>query len=231
LEIEYDKLMSPTIQEFLRRKGAVGFLSVLNERGKTYSEIESEVEITTDTISKRKDEALEIGLVGLEPARHNDRTVNEYHLTDFGEELVQQMALKGIVSNYLDMRTHQEKVEEKNAELIDWIYDNPGYFAGFTEANEETLIDRTGDVESSSPDNPSTNSDSTPDESNTTEPPGTDSEEMDDSDNAESEGGKDAGGDEDNRSQSRLSDPDVQERIKKLAESDTDGEDDGEDAQ
>ena len=222
--------MSLTVQEFLRRKGAVGFLSVLNERGKTYSEIDSEVAITTDTISKRKDEALEIGLVGLEAARHNDRTVKEYHLTDFGEELVQQMALKGIVSNYLDMRTHQEKVEEKNAELIDWIYDNPGYFAGFTEAHEETLIDRTGDEESDSPDDPSTNSEPTPDESSSTEPPDTDSKIIDGSDDTESEDGG-SSGDEDGRSQSRLSDPDVQERMNELAESAEDDEDGNEDAQ
>lgn len=222
--------MSLTVQEFLRRKGAVGFLSVLNERGKTYSEIDSEVAITTDTISKRKDEALEIGLVELEAARHNDRTVKEYHLTDFGEELVQQMALKGIVSNYLDMRTHQEKVEEKNAELIDWIYDNPGYFAGFTEAHEETLIDRTGDEESDASDDTSKNSESTPDKPSSTEPPDADSEMIGGSDDTESED-VDSSDDEDGRSQSRLSDPDVQERMNELAESDEDDEDSDENAQ
>ena len=117
--------MAPTIQEFLDSKGGVGLLAALNERGKTYTEIELEVAISSDTISKRKDEALEIGLIEMKPAKRRNRTVTEYHLTDFGEELVRQMALKGIVSNYLSMRTHQRKVDEKKEELIDWVYQNP----------------------------------------------------------------------------------------------------------
>lgn len=139
--------MAPTIQKFLRLKGGVGLLTVLNERGKTYSEIESEVEITSDTISKRKDEALEIGLIDMKPARRNNRTVTEYHLTDLGEELVREMALKGVVSNYLSMRTHQRQVEEKTEEVIDWVNQYPSQLMEFVEAREETLIDRSEDDE------------------------------------------------------------------------------------
>lgn len=143
--------MSLTVQEFLNRKGAVGLLSVLTERGKSYSEIEEEVAITTDTISRRKDEAMEIGLIELKPARRGDRTVQEYHLTDFGEALAEQMSLKGIVSNYQDMRTHQEKVEQKTEDLIDWLGENRRHFLGFTEAHEETLIERSENIDSGSP--------------------------------------------------------------------------------
>lgn len=134
--------MAPTVQKFLALKGGVGLLSVLNERGKTYSEIESEVAITSDTISKRKDEALEIGLIEMKPARRKNRTVTEYHLTDLGEELVRQMSLMGIVSNYQSMRTHQREVDAKTADLIDWVYENPNQLLEFTESREETLIDR-----------------------------------------------------------------------------------------
>jgi len=148
--------MAPTIQEFLDSKGGVGLLAVLNERGKTYTEIESEVAISSDTISKRKDEALEIGLIEMKPAKRRNRTVTEYHLTDFGEELVRQMALKGIVSNYLSMRTHQRKVDEKREELIDWVYQNPSQFMEFVEAREETLIDREDEDMDGSEDAPET---------------------------------------------------------------------------
>lgn len=135
--------MSETVEEFLQRKGGVGLLSVLHEGGKTYSEIESEVSITSDTISKRKDEALEIGLIDIQAARRNNRTVNEYHLTDFGEAVTERMAVKGVVSNYQSMRMHQRKVEEKTADVVDWLSENPDYFVHFEEVEKETLIDRT----------------------------------------------------------------------------------------
>lgn len=136
------------VQEFLRQKGAIGLLTVLNERGKTFTEIESEVEITSDTLSKRTDKAIEIGLVEMKAAKRHNRTATEYHLTEFGEEIVQRMALEGVVSNYLDMRTHQRKLEEKTEDVIDWLYENPGQFLEYEEANNETLIDRTEDADS-----------------------------------------------------------------------------------
>lgn len=141
-ELEFTVMVEVTIQEFLDRKGGVGLLVVLNERGKSYSEIEAEVAISSSTISKRKDEALELGLIEMNPSQRYNRTVTEYHLTPLGENLVRQMSLMGIVSNYQDMRTHQKKVEEKTEELIEWIGENPDQIGGYTEAQEETLIDR-----------------------------------------------------------------------------------------
>jgi len=135
--------MSTTVEQFLQQKGGVGLLSVLHEGGKTYSEVESEVAITSDTISKRKDEALGIGLIEIRAARRNNRTVNEYHLTDFGEAVVERLAVEGVVSNYHSMRMHQRKVEEKTGEVVSWLTDNPNHFMHFEEVTRETLIDRT----------------------------------------------------------------------------------------
>lgn len=140
--------MSTTVEEFLQRKGGVGLLSVLNDGGKTYSEIESEVAITSDTISRRKDEALNIGLVEIRAARRHGRTLNEYHLTDFGEAVTERLAVEGVVSNYHSMRMHQRKVEAGTDEVVAWLTDNPNHFMHFEEVTEETLIDRTDEGES-----------------------------------------------------------------------------------
>jgi len=139
--------MSKTVEQFLQQKGGVGLLSVLHEGGKTYSEIESEVAITSDTVSKRKNAALEIGLIEVRAARRNNRTMNEYHLTDFGEAVVERLAVEGVVSNYHSMRMHQRKVEEKTAEVVSWLSDNPNHFMHFEEVTKETLIDRTDEDE------------------------------------------------------------------------------------
>jgi DNA-binding HxlR family transcriptional regulator len=140
--------MSTTVEEFLQRKGGVGLVSVLNDGGKTYSEIESEVAITSDTISKRKDEALDIGLVEIRAARRHGRTLNEYHLTDFGEAVAERLAVEGVVSNYHSMRMHQRKVEAGTDEVVAWLTDNPNHFMHFEEVTKETLIDRTDNGES-----------------------------------------------------------------------------------
>lgn len=137
--------MSMSVEEFLQRKGGVGILSVLNERGKTFSRIESEVAISSDTVSKRKDQAMDIGLIDIRPAKQNGRTVTEYHLTEFGEAVTEKLAKEGVVSNYLSMRTHQRKVQEKTNEVVDWLTENPDYFLHFPEVSEETLIDRSAD--------------------------------------------------------------------------------------
>jgi len=137
--------MSVTVEEFLERKGAIGILSTLQDGGKTYSEIESEVAITSDTISKRNDEALEIGLIEMQAAKEGDRTVTVYQLTEFGEAVTERLAIEGIVSNYRSMRTHQRKLEAKTEQMIGWLYENPDQFVHFPEVSKETLIDRESD--------------------------------------------------------------------------------------
>lgn len=141
--------MAKSLDEFLDSKGGVGLLTVLQNRGKTYSEIEPDVIITSSTISTRFDEAADLGLIEIIPARRHGRTLDEYHLTDFGEAVVQELAVRGVISNYRDMRTHYQSMEEKLDEFTTWFHDNPGQFTGFPEAHEETLIRReTTDTES-----------------------------------------------------------------------------------
>jgi len=126
--MEYTVSMVKTLGEFLKSKGGVGLLVVLQNRGKTYSEIEPDVLITSSTISTRLDDACDLGVVEIIPARRHGRTLNEYHLTDFGEAVVQDLAMRGVVSNYRDMRTHYQSMKEKTE----------GSSRGFTRIREST---------------------------------------------------------------------------------------------
>lgn len=202
--------MGTNLGEFLKSKGGVGLLAVLQNRGRTYSEIEPDVIITSSTISTRLDDAVEIGLVDVRRARRHGRTLNEYYLTDFGEEVVEDLARRGIVSNYRDMRTHYQAMEEKTDEFIDWFHDNPGRYMGFKEAHEETLIDR--DVEQSKPDSTEQNEESSPTviRPDSTNKPETETSEREDSETG-SEKQESADG------QKRLTDSDVQEKMKEFA--------------
>lgn len=226
LKLEYNASMARSLGEFLESKGGVGLLAVLQNRGKTYSEIEPDVLITSSTISTRFDDAVELGLIEIIPARRHGRTLDEYHLTDFGEAVVEELAVRGVISNYRDMRTHYQSMEDKLDEFITWFHDNPGQFAGFSEAHEETLIRRdTNDNES----------DMTSDESEAT------SEETDNKSRTHIVGSPDdvggAPADEDSKTgseastedtsddaQSKLSDPEIEEKMQEAAEN-TDADD------
>lgn len=207
--------MTATLIEFLESKGGVGLLVVLQERGKTYSEIEPDVLITSSTISTRLDDALEIGLIEMKPARRGDRTMTEYHLTDFGEEVVHELAVRGVVSNYRDMRTHHRAVERKTSEFIEWVHDNPGRLAGFREVHDETLIIR-GAEETESGDGEDGDDENTESTERVVRPH---TEDLPDdvpvgSGEGDSEASSETEGDD---AQKQLSDPDVQEKMQEAA--------------
>ena len=110
--------MSITVEEFLRRKGAVGLLSLLHERPMTYSEIEPEIEVTSSTIVERRDDAADLGLIDVSLGRGEVGTKKVYTLTDMGEYLTDKMAREGITSNYRKMRALQQLLDEQTEDIV-----------------------------------------------------------------------------------------------------------------
>ncbi|TKX60819.1 hypothetical protein EXE48_10325 [Halorubrum sp. ASP1] len=125
-----------TIWEFLQLKGSVGLLTLLNEGPRTFSELESEMEITSTTISRRRIDADDLGLLTVELESGDHGTKHVYTLTDMGERLAKQMVLNEAASNYKEMRRHQRELEAKTEETIAWVRENPGELLQYTEAQE-----------------------------------------------------------------------------------------------
>lgn len=226
MEVEYNASMATSLDEFLESKGGVGLLAVLQNRGKTYSEIEPDLIITSSTISTRFDDAIELGLIEIIPARRHGRTLDEYHLTDFGEAVVQELAVRGVISNYRDMRTHYQSMEEKLDEFITWFHDTPGQFAGFSEAHEETLIRRdTSDAESDVSSDEGENSTEEADNESRTHVVGFPDDVGGGPAGEDSETGSEASTENsDDDAQSKLSDPEIEEKMQEAAEN-TDADD------
>lgn len=132
--------MEITLQEFLRRKGAIGMLSLLHERPRTYSEIEPEIEVTSDTIITRRDEAAELGLLNISFGEGENGTKKVYDLTDMGEFVTDKMAREGLVSNYRKMRTLEELVDEQTDDIANWVAENPSQFLQFEESQDGTIL-------------------------------------------------------------------------------------------
>lgn len=138
-----------SIEQFVNRKGSVGIITALSDRGMTWSELESELLISSSTLKTRREDALEIGLVEMKAARRydNNRTVTEYHLTDMGEHLAEAMARGGLMASYREMRAHKRALDRQKQELVDALKDVPSEFLSYPEEEDETLIDYREDVE------------------------------------------------------------------------------------
>lgn len=134
--------MGITLQEFLRRKGAIGLLSLLHERPRTYSEIEPEIGVTSDTIITRRDEAAELGLLNVSLGEGEVGTKKVYHLTNMGEFLTDKMAREGLISNYRKMRTLEQLVDEQTDALVTWVSENPSQLLQFEEADGTIIQDQ-----------------------------------------------------------------------------------------
>lgn len=129
-----------SIIEYLESKGGVGLLVVLDEQGRLFSEIEPEVAISSSTLSKRIDEALEIGFIEMQPVKRRERTRTQYILTGMGERLVRELSRESVVSSYWAMLEHQKQIRAGTASAIEWYKNNPSELLAFPEANEETLV-------------------------------------------------------------------------------------------
>lgn len=138
-----------TVGKFLDSKGSVGLLALLYSRPMTYSEVESEIDVASTTISRRRQDANNINILTVDLESDEHGTKHVYKLTDKGEFLADNMARRGIFTNYRKMQTHQELVEEQTEEVIDWARSNPSQllaFSGFQEGNGEIFQgNRNGD--------------------------------------------------------------------------------------
>ena len=132
--------MSITVEEFLRRKGAIGLLSLLHERPMTYSEIEPEIEVTSSTIVERRDDAADLGLIDVSLGRGEVGTKKVYTLTDMGEYLTDKMAREGIISNYRKMRALQQLLDDQTDDIVTWVQENPSQLLQFEDAIDGTIL-------------------------------------------------------------------------------------------
>jgi len=131
-----------TLVEFLQLKGSVGLIALLYERPRAYSELESEIEITSSTITRRRIDADHLGLLTVELESDEHGTKHVYTLTDLGKYVAERMANKGIVSSYHQMRGRQKEIEQKTEEIVEWVADNPTNFIKFDAAREERITPR-----------------------------------------------------------------------------------------
>jgi len=213
--------VTSTLSHFLESKGAIGILAALQEHGKTYTEIEPSVLITSSTISERTDEAIEIGLIERAAGKRQDRTLTEYRLTDYGEAVVRDLSKHGVVSAYRDMRDHHRTWEEKQDEFTGWANDNPARYVGFFETDEDRLPERDSEPAPSMSTDNDDNKDADSSSEHVVRPHPDDRSDEPSNDAAAEEPDTEADTTDDaptTDAQSQLSDSDIQDKMQEAAE-------------
>lgn len=192
-----------SVEEFLQRKGGVGLLALLDQRPMSYSEIE----ITSSTLTERRNTAVEIGLVEMTLGDAEQGTKQVHRLTEMGEYLVDEMARTGAVSTYHQMRAYQQQLDQQTDEIVQWVGENPSQLLMFEEAQADTIVageelEAPDEAETGGSDGSSTTSSSPED--------GTSPETEDEPQ-----------GEDEERTQTGLHDSELQERMEELDSADT----------
>lgn len=129
-----------SFEEFLTSKGGAGLIATLYGENMTFSEILDNVDVVESTLSVRRDEASDLGLVKPSRGTKDGRRANLYSLTHAGERLAQELERKGTITNYEAMVTHKRQFREGVHAVVREIYATPSSFFMFPSIDEETFI-------------------------------------------------------------------------------------------
>jgi DNA-binding HxlR family transcriptional regulator len=114
--------MSTSIAAFLRRKGAIELLCVLDQRRYSgrFTDLNEELNISQSTLSKRLDEAQNLHIVGVAVHEDPSTTGTVYRTTRLGEHIKNEMDQLGLARTYTKLRSVEELFEESSNELVEW---------------------------------------------------------------------------------------------------------------
>lgn len=110
------------IAAFLTRTGSIGLLrEVQHMDGSRFTELDEALDVSSSTLSKRLEEACELGL--LEPTLESTDygTNTRYKLTGTGRKVRNVMEHRGIIRTYDKIRTLEEQLDESIEDLREWV--------------------------------------------------------------------------------------------------------------
>jgi DNA-binding HxlR family transcriptional regulator len=110
------------MQSYLSREGAIGVLVRLDvDGGLINKELENLVHVSPTTLASRLKEGIELDLltVTIDPDDHGN--AQRYQLTKRGEELLIQLASRGMDTQYEQFFEAHQQLTEKTAEVQDWL--------------------------------------------------------------------------------------------------------------
>jgi DNA-binding HxlR family transcriptional regulator len=133
--------MNSSIAAFLRRKGAVELLCIVDrlDYSGRFTDLDEKINVSHSTLSKRLDEAQELGLVTIAINPQADSPETVYGTTQVGRKLQSEMGKLGLLRMYEKLRNVEELFAEGSEELVAWAEELD---RELVEAAENAEIDR-----------------------------------------------------------------------------------------
>lgn len=134
--------MESQLEEFFAKEGSIGVILAIGPEGARFKDIEPQMVVSHDTISKRLDEARNIDLVILEPASGIGTNVTNT-LTEAGKVCYSGMVELGLDEAHTEYVNTVRKYNNLSEEFADKAGDKKEWFDWFVESDalDNSLLD------------------------------------------------------------------------------------------
>ena len=113
------------IQTFLKRKGAIGIFARISHHGDRNKELQEKVAVSSLTLAKRLNEAMDLKLLMIEPQALDCGSKDVYRLTDAGVKIKHRIDDIGLDDTYTELQTLKTQFGNQCDSLVDWAGEEP----------------------------------------------------------------------------------------------------------
>ncbi|MGQ3331287.1 hypothetical protein [Halorubrum sp. FL23] len=117
-DVDYDEL-----SEFFEKKGAVELISLLDDEGYRFDEIDDLLDVSRGYLNDRRDEAVHLRLIVPDQAYRDDSVRRVWTLTALGHYLRQRMRHLGVTDSHERLITARHEYEDRKRDFLEWVDD------------------------------------------------------------------------------------------------------------
>lgn len=117
--------MALSVEDFLSKYMAVELLCEISKNGSRFTELEEALGIASDTLTNRKNEAIEASLLKAELIGGESRGSHKYLLTEKGARIRWELDTSGTTESYHASKNARQRFEKKADEVREWVAKNP----------------------------------------------------------------------------------------------------------
>lgn len=116
--------MALSVDEFLSKYMAVELLCEISVNGSRFSELESALDMASDTLTNRLEQGVEASLLKIEFVRGEGRSSHKYLLTEKGARIRWKLDTLGATESYHVAKNARQRFEQHADTLRTWVAEN-----------------------------------------------------------------------------------------------------------
>lgn len=122
---QFDEIDYAEISQFFTRTGAVELISLLDNAGYRFDEIDEELDVSRAVLNERRAEAYGLGLIRPAQTLQDGKVRRVHTLTTIGSQIKRKMRAIGLVQTHERLRGIRKEYGKQKEEFRDWV-DDPG---------------------------------------------------------------------------------------------------------